>query len=261
MQRTALIIQYNGARFHGWQAQGHCSPTVQDELQKALSKIANEPIEVVCAGRTDTGVHAVGQVVHFDSTAQRSPRAWMLGTNTHLPADISVAWAGHVNDEFHARFTAHARRYRYVIRNVETRSAILAKQVTEHRYPLNVSAMHTAAQLLLGENDFSSFRASQCQSNSPNRNMHSISVTHRGEFIFVDLQANAFVHHMVRNIVGSLLLVGEGRKPVEWLAELLSAKDRTQAGATAPADGLYFAQALYDEQWGIPETNMEIFGE
>ena len=260
MQRTALIIQYNGARFHGWQAQGHCEPTVQGELQKALSKIANEPIEVVCAGRTDTGVHAVGQVIHFDSTAQRSPRAWMLGTNTHLPADISVAWAGEVSDEFHARFTAQARRYRYVIRNVETRSAILAKQVTEHRQPLNVDAMHQAAQALLGENDFSSFRASQCQSSSPNRNMQAISVKQRGEFIFVDLQANAFVHHMVRNIVGSLMMVGRGEKPIEWMGELLALRDRTQAGPTAPADGLYFAQAIYDAQWGIPETKMEIFG-
>jgi len=249
--KIALGIEYNGKNYFGWQRQEKVV-SVQQALEEALSFVANEKIEVFCAGRTDSGVHATGQVVHFETTAQRLEKAWAFGTNANLPDDIAVSWAKAVPDEFHARFSATARRYRYVILNRRLRSAILPYGITHHHFPLDHHLMHQAGQCLLGEHDFSAFRAAQCQSNTPWRNVHHLNVSRQGDYIIVDIQANAFVHHMVRNIVGSLLEVGMGSKPVEWIAEILVKKDRTLAAPTAKAAGLYLVQVHYPEHFALP---------
>lgn len=249
----ALGIEYDGSDYYGWQRQDNV-PTVQAFLEDALTKIANEPIAVHCAGRTDAGVHATQQVVNFKTTASRPDKAWFMGTNANLPDAISVKWVTGVPDDFHARFTATARRYRYVILNSRTRPAILAKGLTHWYKPLDANAMHNAAQALLGEQDFTSFRASLCQSNTPFRNVHFCNVARLGEYIVVDIQANAFLHHMVRNIVGSLMVVGSGEAPVSWIGELLSLKDRTQAAATAKPYGLYFVDVIYPEALNVPNS-------
>ena len=249
--KIALGIEYDGSGYFGWQRQQHVD-SVQQRLESALSVIANEPIAVFCAGRTDAGVHATGQVIHFETTAQRAEGAWTMGVNSHLPDNIAVRWAKSVDDSFHARFSATARRYRYIIYNHRYRPAILAKGVSHYYLPLNEKLMHQAAQYLLGENDFSSFRAAQCQSRTPWRNVHHIAVTRQGEYVIVDIKANAFVHHMVRNIVGSLLEVGAGNQPPQWIDELLKAKDRTQAAATAKPEGLYLVQVDYPLEYQIP---------
>lgn len=249
--RIALGIEYDGSQFAGWQMQKHGTRTVQECVEKALSIVADEEIQVVCAGRTDTGVHATGQVVHFDCNSSRPDRAWILGVNTHLPDDVASIWAINVNDEFSARFTATARQYRYVILNRQARSAVLNKKVTWKRGELNVESMHQAAQAFIGEQDFSSFRSSACQAEHAMRNVHWIKVTREADFIYIDIEANAFLHHMVRNIVGSLMMVGRGEKPVQWIAELMSVKDRKQAGPTAAADGLYLVKVTYPETTGI----------
>ncbi|WP_026960652.1 tRNA pseudouridine(38-40) synthase TruA [Aliagarivorans taiwanensis] len=251
--RVALGIEYDGAVYKGWQRQREVN-SVQQELEQALSKVANNPIEVQCAGRTDAGVHATGQVVHFDSPVERKMAAWTLGINGNLPRDIAVRWAKVVDDEFHARFSATARRYRYVIYNQSLRPAILGRGVSFYHQPLDVALMEQAGQALLGENDFTSFRAVQCQSKSPWRNVHHLKVTRQGDYVIVDIKANAFVHHMVRNIVGSLLKVGQGERPVEWIAELLSLKDRTKAAATAKAEGLYLVDVDYPAQFELPRV-------
>ncbi|WP_340618394.1 tRNA pseudouridine(38-40) synthase TruA [Xenorhabdus entomophaga] len=253
--KIALGIEYDGSRYYGWQRQQEVR-SVQACLEKALSKVANEPISVFCAGRTDAGVHATGQVVHFETSAQRKEAAWTMGVNTHLPPDIAVRWVKMADDEFHARFSATARRYRYVIFNHRYRPAVLARGVTHFHYPLDEKKMHEAAQSLLGENDFTSFRAVQCQSNSPWRNMMHINVSRHGHYIVVDIKANAFVHHMVRNIVGSLLEIGCGNQDIGWMAELLALKDRTKAAATAKAEGLYLVAVDYPEHFGLPEPMM-----
>ena len=232
--KIALGIEYNGSRYFGWQRQLEVA-SVQACLEAALSKVANEPIGVFCAGRTDAGVHATGQVVHFVTTAVRKDAAWTMGVNSHLPSDIAVRWIKTVDDDFHARFSATARRYRYIIFNHRYRPAVLAQGVTHCYLPLDAEKMEHAAQCLLGENDFTSFRAIQCQSRTPWRNVKHVKVTRHGAYIVVDIKANAFVHHMVRNIVGSLIEIGCGNQDVNWMAELLALKDRSRAAATAKA--------------------------
>lgn len=256
MIKIALGIEYQGTQYCGYQRQLDC-PTVQGNLEQALSSIANEPIALTCAGRTDTGVHAVGQVVHFETKAKRQLKAWIQGANTKLPLDIRISWAKEVAEDFHARFSAGSRQYRYVIYNRRVNSAVLANRVTWIYSHLDVEKMHEGAQALLGHHDFSSFRASGCQASNALRTVESVSVSRKGDFVFIDIQANAFLHHMVRNIAGTLFQIGLSEKPVEWVAELLALMDRTKAAATGPATGLYFVNAFYPEQYGIPKVALD----
>ncbi len=249
--RIALCVEYDGSRFSGWQMQKHGTRTVQACVEQALSKVADEEIQVVCAGRTDTGVHATGQVVHFDCTTARPERAWVLGVNAHLPDDVVSVCSVQVTEDFSARFSATARQYRYVILNRQARSAVFSKKLSWKHAELNIEAMHQAAQALLGEGDFSSFRSAACQAEHAMRNVHWVKVSREADFIYIDIKANAFLHHMVRNIVGSLLQVGQGDESVGWIGHLLSLKDRNQAGPTAAADGLYLVKVSYPESMGI----------
>ncbi|MBZ9612060.1 tRNA pseudouridine(38-40) synthase TruA [Rheinheimera maricola] len=251
--RIALGIEYDGSAFYGWQRQRDVN-SVQQELETALSKVANQPIELFCAGRTDAGVHATGQVVHFDTTAQRDAKAWVMGTNAQLPDAIAVRWATPVADDFHARFSATARRYRYIIYNRKYRPAILRSGLSHYHQALDIDLMQQAAPLLLGEQDFSSFRAVQCQSKTPFRNVHHLDIKRLGDFIVLDIKANAFLHHMVRNITGSLLEVGMQNRPPEWIGELLAAKNRNLAAATAKPGGLYLVDVDYPEHFNVPGT-------
>ncbi|MGU3414047.1 tRNA pseudouridine(38-40) synthase TruA [Enterobacteriaceae bacterium C34A] len=253
--KIALGIEYDGSKYYGWQRQNEVR-SVQEKLEKALSKVADEPINVLCAGRTDAGVHGTGQVVHFETHAERKDAAWTLGVNANLPDDIAVRWVKAVPDDFHARFSATARRYRYIIYNQRLRPAILGQGVTHYYHPLDAEKMQRAAQSLLGENDFTSFRAVQCQSRTPWRNVMHINVERYGAYVVVDIKANAFVHHMVRNIVGSLMEVGAGNQPESWIAELLAAKDRTLAAATAKAEGLYLVAVDYPQRFDLPTPPM-----
>lgn len=220
----------------------------------ALSQIANHTVALNCAGRTDTGVHAVGQVAHFETRAERPEKAWVQGVNTKLPGDIRVSWGKRVEEDFHARFSAVARQYRYVIFNRSVHSAVLSGRVTWEPQPLDEQAMHRAAQALVGEQDFSSFRASACQASHAMREVQSVAVSRRGDFVFIDIQANAFLHHMVRNISGTLMQIGLSAKPDSWVSELLTLQDRAQAAPTAPACGLYFVNALYPSAFEIPRV-------
>ena len=251
LKKYALGIEYIGTDFCGWQSQTGLR-CVQSELEKVLSKVANESIEVVCAGRTDTGVHARGQVVHFETSAVRNERGWLLGANTQLPKDVSVAWVREVSPDFHARFMATARTYHYQIINRLARSAVNYERATWVYHPLDAELMHQAAQCLVGEHDFTSFRTVACQAKYPQRNVHSLSVERSGEWISCKVTANAFLHHMVRNIVGSLIMVGQEERSVEWLSVIRDAKDRTIAGPTAPADGLYLHSVTYPEKYLLP---------
>lgn len=253
--KIALGIEYDGSRYFGWQRQQQVA-SVQQALETALSKIANAPCEIFCAGRTDAGVHGTGQVVHFETDAIRPMQSWCFGTNAHLPRDIAVRWAVEVSEDFHARFSATARRYRYVIYNHKLRSAILPQGISHYYHPLDAEKMHQAGQYLLGENDFTSFRAAQCQSHTPWRNVHHLYVWRQQDYVIVDIQANAFVHHMVRNIVGSLIEVGLGHQPPEWMGWLLAQRDRTLAAATAHAEGLYLVEVHYPEHFGIPKNQL-----
>lgn len=249
--KIALGIEYDGARYFGWQRQREV-PSVQEHLEKALSIVANEAIEVQCAGRTDAGVHGTGQVVHFDTTAVRKPIAWTMGVNANLPKDVAVRWAKEVPEEFHARFSATARRYRYVIYNDDLRPGILSSGISHYHGHLDEAKMHLAGQYLLGENDFTSFRAVQCQSRSPWRNIMHLNVSRHGSYVVIDIKANAFVHHMVRNITGSLILVGKGEQEPQWIEWLLQQKDRKLAGATAKAEGLYLVDVDYPHEFALP---------
>jgi len=249
--KFALGIEYDGSQFAGWQMQKHGTRTVQECVEKALSSVANQPVQVVCAGRTDTGVHATGQVVHFECDAVRDEKAWVMGVNTQLPDDVASVWAKSVADDFSARFSATARQYRYIILNRTARPAILNKKVTWKHGEFNVEAMHQAAQALIGEQDFSAFRSSACQAEHANRNMHWVKVSRQGDYIYIDIEANAFLHHMVRNIVGSLMMIGQNVEPVLWMADLLRGKDRNAAGPTAPADGLYLVKVTYPQETAI----------
>ena len=248
--RIALGLEYDGSAFAGWQWQLG-KRTLQSALEDALAFVAAEPVRVVSAGRTDAGVHALEQVAHFDTKVVRKPYSWLMGTNTALPEDLRVLWVREVPGEFHARCSAIARVYRYVILNRPMRSALLRRQVTWHYAPLDVEAMAAAARYLLGEHDFSSFRAQDCQSKSPNRFMHFIHVRREGDRVIIELCANAFLHHMCRNIAGVLMDVGGGKRPPEWAGEILRARDRKLAAATAPAEGLYLAGICYPECFGI----------
>jgi len=257
--RVALGIEYDGSAFHGWQAQQEGVRTVQTELEAALAKVADHPLRVVCAGRTDTGVHALGQVVHFDTEAQRTERNWLLGSNVNLPPDVSVTWARPVSDDFSARFSAVSRRYRYFILSRSSRSAVLARRVTWTHRALDVSLMQEAASALVGEHDFSSYRALGCQAKSPVRTLHELTVERRGEFVVLSLHANAFLHHMVRNIAGVLMAIGRGDREVGWASEVLELRDRTLGGVTAPPDGLYFERVEYPDEFNIPQPELSGF--
>lgn len=261
MRTYALGVEYDGSGFSGWQRlsklganDADVPPSVQNVLETAISRVANELTETVCAGRTDAGVHGLQQVVHFQSSARRDERAWMLGITSCLPRDVAAVWCREVDEPFHARFSAVARRYRYRILNRTVRPAYQRQFLSWDRRPLDAGAMQEAAQALLGENDFSAFRSSQCQANHAMRELQYIDVRREGEQVIVDVQANAFLHHMVRNIVGSLLVIGSGEASVAWMAELLAGRDRTKAGPTAPPDGLTFIGPLYDAQWNLPES-------
>ncbi len=253
MTRIALGIEYDGAAFFGWQRQREVN-SVQAEIEQALSTVANEKIEVQCAGRTDAGVHATNQVVHFDTNSERPIKAWTFGMNANLPDTIAVKWATEVESDFHARFSATSRRYRYIISNQKLRGGILLHGVTHFHRELDVERMHAAAQSLLGEQDFSAFRAAMCQSKTPFRNVHHARVVRRGSFVILDIQANAFLHHMVRNIVGSLCEIGAGAQSVNWIAELLAGKDRSKAAATGKSNGLYLVAVDYPKRFGLPES-------
>ncbi|EKD70602.1 MAG: hypothetical protein ACD_46C00484G0020 [uncultured bacterium] len=255
--RVALGVEYNGHEYYGWQAQRGL-PTIQETLQTALAKIANEDIFLHCAGRTDAGVHATGQVVHFDTRAKRHVDAWIWGTNTHLPPSIVVRWARHVDYHFHARFKATARRYRYVIYNHPIRPGIMSERVTWHYYPLDIERMREAAKYLIGEQDFSSFRAAECNSKSPMRNVTEVDIRRYGDLVIFEIEANAFLHHMVRNIAGVLMKIGSRYKEPIWMKEVLDAKSRRAAAETAPSGGLYLINVRYAEPYTFPLTNQMI---
>lgn len=249
--RIALGLEYDGKAFSGWQSQPGC-PTVQDALEAALSQIACTHVRTHCAGRTDAGVHAMAQVVHFDAAVQRPLTAWVRGVNALLPSSVAVRWAKEVADDFHARFSARSRRYRYILLNRPERPGILAGKVGWCHQPLDEAAMRLAADCLLGEHDFSSFRDAQCQAKSPIKTLYQLSLAREGDCLVFDFHANAFLHHMVRNIVGALVYVGMGRQAPAWLAELLAACDRRRAAPTFAPDGLYLSGVEYDGHWGLP---------
>jgi len=252
--RVALCLSYNGASYHGWQAQKSGIPTVQQSLEQALSKVANHPVKVVCAGRTDASVHSSYQVVHFETTAKRTSRAWIFGCNASLPNDISVSWAGAMHDDFHARFSATSRRYHYMIYNHPIRPSSFMTDVTWSHYPLDEKKMHDAAQHLVGRHDFTSFRAVGCQASSPVRELEFVNVQRFSNMIMIDIKGNAFLHHMVRNIAGVLMAIGCGKQPVDWCHKVLKLRDRTKAGVTALPFGLYLTHVEYPEKFGIPES-------
>ncbi len=252
--RFALGIEYDGSNYCGWQRQNHVN-SVQQEVEKALSKIVNLPTQVVCAGRTDTGVHGFNQVIHFDSPVDRGQAGWELGINTHLPKDIAVKWSCPVSDDFHARFSATARQYRYVIYNSKLRPAILNKGLSHCHFPLDEKLMHTAAQHLVGEHDFTSFRTVHCQANTAKRTIMYCNVSRHGDYVVINIKANAFLQHMVRNIAGSLMRVGRKVETVDWVAEVLAHKNRCLAGMTAPSGGLYFIDVDYPEHFNLPKNS------
>jgi len=255
--RISLGLEYSGAPFTGWQSQAD-GRGVQDALERALFAIADAPVRTIAAGRTDTGVHATLQIVHFDTEAQRPESAWVRGVNAHLAPDIAVRWAQPVPSDFHARFAASARHYTYLLVHRATRPALLAGRVGWYHRPLDAGAMRDAAAALVGTHDFSAFRAAECQAASPVKTMSHLAVEADGEFIRLDFSANAFLHHMIRNIVGALVYVGAGKEPVTWVADLLAARDRTRAAPTFAADGLYLTGADYDAKWGLPPTTANV---
>jgi tRNA pseudouridine38-40 synthase len=251
-QRWALGVEYDGGAYHGWQFQDN-GISVQQTLEAALSRVAAHPVRVQCAGRTDAGVHGIGQVVHFDSSARRTPRNWLLGCNVNLPPDIAVQWAVPVPSEFHARFSATGRAYRYIILNRITRSAIHQGRTVWIHQPLDAERMHRAAQHLIGSHDFSSYRALGCQAKSPIRTIHQLSVERQQEQITIQVRANAFLHHMVRNIAGVLITIGKGEQREDWSRQVLEYRDRTLGGVTAPPQGLYLLDVEYPEEFRLKE--------
>ncbi len=251
--RIAVGIEYDGTAYNGWQRQ-RTGLGVQARVEEALSSVADEKIEVTCAGRTDAGVHASGQVAHFDTTADRSDRSWLLGTNTALPDDISLCWVQRVDDEFHARFSATARRYEYRILNRLVRSPLNRHRAWWVHQPLDVEVMHDAAQQLLGEHDFSAFRAAGCQAKSATRELTAISVTRRGDWLTLDVTANAFLQHMVRNITGTLVAVGSGEETADWVRSVLESRDRKLGGIAAPPHGLTLVDVQYPPALGLPTS-------
>lgn len=251
MPRMALGVAYEGSCWNGWQTQPH-GCTVQDTLQGALSRFLAQSVATVCAGRTDTGVHAMGQVVHLDVAVQRRLESWVRGVNALLPDSIAVQWAHSVPDSFHARFSATSRTYVYIVRNARVRSPLLDSRVGWVHQALELDPMKDAAARLLGQHDFSAFRSSQCQAHSPIRTLESLHIDQQGEFFIFRFQANAFLHHMVRNIMGALLYVGQGRKTPQWLDELLVLRDRRLSAPTFSSAGLYLAQVRYPDEFALP---------
>ena len=254
--RIALGIEYDGSRFLGWQTQPG-GGTVQDALEAALSGIANEAVAVTCAGRTDRGVHARAQVVHFDTSAQRPDSAWLRGVNALLPEAVAVLWSRRVAPDFHARYSAVSRSYRYVLLNRPVRPALAARYAGWHHAPLEVAAMREAAAQLLGEHDFSAFRSAECQAKNPVRTLHAIDIERAGERIDFTLRANAWLQHMVRNIVGTLAYVGIGKHPPRWAKTVLESRDRSLAAPTFGPEGLYLEAVEYDLRWNIPTTEIQ----
>lgn len=253
--RIAAGIEYDGSAFAGWQTQPH-APSVQDAVEAAFGAVASHAVKVVCAGRTDAGVHAYNQVIHFDTDATRRQRSWVLGANSNLPASVNVNWTREVSDDFHARFGALARSYRYVILNRWVRSAVQANRATWIHEPLDADAMHRAAQYLRGEHDFSSYRALACQANSPIRTIEAISISRTDEWVTLNVTANAFLHHMVRNIAGVLIAIGRKEQPEGWAREVLEHRDRALGGITAPPQGLYFLGPRYPDHFEIPQQQL-----
>lgn len=254
--RMAIILEYDGSGFSGWQSQSDVQQpqvrTVQDVVEAGLAKIADAPVRVIVAGRTDAGVHARAQVIHFDTDAVRTPYAWVRGGNSNLPPDVALRWAGEVDTEFHARFSATGRRYRYVILNRATRPALARAQVSWEYRPLDAARMQAGARHLVGTHDFSSFRALQCQAKSPVRELRELRIERDGEYVILDLYANAFLHHMVRNIAGVLMTIGAGEREPEWARAVLEARDRTQGGVTAPPEGLCLTAVEYPARFQLP---------
>lgn len=252
--RIAFGVEYDGTDFYGWQRQ-QGKRTVQECVEKALSAVADQPVGVTCAGRTDAGVHATAQVIHIDTEVRRTMRSWTLGGNSNLPRDVSVLWAQPVDEAFHARFSAQRRRYRYVILNRMVRPGLHRNRVCWIHRPLDERRMAAAAAHLLGEHDFSSFRAVACQAKHPVRTLYRLSVMRKGDYVVLDAEANGFLHHMVRNIAGVLIAIGEGEREPGWTREVLEARDRALGGVTAPPYGLYFIGVRYPEHFGIPEPS------
>ena len=252
--KIALGIEYSGSQFSGWQIQSS-QRTVQNCLEQALSRVANHPIKIVAAGRTDSGVHALQQVVHFDTSVERNERNWILGLNTNLPNDVNVTWAKPVTDDFSARFSALSRHYRYIIINPVSRSALHADRMWWLFSPLDEMRMQAAADLLLGHHDFSAFRAKDCQANNPVKTLIKLHVTRHDDCIAIDVQSQSFLHHMVRNIVGVLVLIGQGKKPVIWARQVLESRDRGQGGITSPPQGLYFVNVDYPAKYDLPTVS------
>ena len=260
MRRIAIGVEYNGAAFHGWQRQTKPPvATIQMALEAALSTVADQAITLVCAGRTDAGVHATGQVAHFEVSNARELKAWTMGVNSLLPDAIRVIWAKEVAADFHARFSAQARRYQYWIHNSAVRPGIFSRLMTHFTQPLNETLMHQAAQALVGEQDFTSFRAVACESQTAMRNVHAVSVRRYGERVCIEIEANAFLLHMVRNITGSLMAIGTEKQPVSWVKSLLAAKDRSLAAATAKPDGLYLVAVTYPAKFELPTSERSLF--
>ncbi len=249
--KFAIGVEYSGTAYSGWQQQKHCV-SIQQHLQHAIGYVANHPVILICAGRTDAGVHAIEQVAHFETDAIRDERSWILGPNCRLPKDIRIKWISRVDESFHARFSAYARSYRYILLNSDVPSAVFHDRCSWEFRALDHEKMHESAQILLGEHDFSAFRAVGCQARSAYRNVHSVQVSRQGDLIYLDIIANAFLYHMVRNITGSLVMVGRGEKPVDWVKELLVGGDRSLGGVTAPAVGLYLQRAYYPEKFNLP---------
>ncbi|MBF1801537.1 tRNA pseudouridine(38-40) synthase TruA [Alloalcanivorax profundimaris] len=253
MTRIALAVEYDGSAFHGWQTQQPGVRTVQEEVEKGLSRVADHPVTLICAGRTDAGVHATGQVCHFDSDADRDMKAWVMGGNRFIPDDVAIRWAVPVDDDFHARFSAHRRCYRYVIYNHPRPPALFRRQVTWNHRPLDVDAMARASQHLVGTHDFTSYRSVHCQAKSPVKTLTRFQIHRRGPLIVLEVEANAFLMHMVRNMAGVLMSIGAGHRDPDWARQVLEARDRTQGGVTAPPYGLYLVEIGYPEAFPLPD--------
>ncbi|MGH8282289.1 MAG: tRNA pseudouridine(38-40) synthase TruA [Gammaproteobacteria bacterium] len=259
MTRLALGLEYEGTAFMGWQRQSHAGRTVQACVEEAITKVADHAVQVTCAGRTDAGVHATGQVVHFDTHATRSLRGWLLGLNSNLPADVAANWIMEVPDDFHARYHARARQYRYTVLNRLTRSAVTRAHITWIHRPLDEQRMQAATHYLTGEHDFSAFRAVDCQAHSPVRTIHNLNIHRESEFILIDVVANGFLHHMVRNIAGVLIAIGEGKQEPDWARQVLEGRKRALAGITSPPQGLCFKAVLYPPAYDIPVPEGALF--
>jgi tRNA pseudouridine38-40 synthase len=253
--RIALGIEYDGTAYNGWQRQ-KTGRGVQELVERALSQVAAQSIEVVCSGRTDTGVHATGQVVHFDTESERAMRSWILGTNSNLPNDINVCWSKSVGEEFNARYSATARTYRYLILNRPIRSALFRHRAWWIHEELDECAMQSGANFMLGKHDFSAFRAAGCQASTPTRNIMAMNVSRIGEWLSITVRANAFLQHMVRNIAGALLATGRGERPPEWIKDVLDSRDRTVGGIAAPAHGLTLVRIDYPQSFDIPTAEV-----